>query len=222
VTSKINVVVVDDHPLLRFGIVNLLENEADFKVVGQASDGEEAIRVVDETSPDVVVMDIEMPRMDGIDATRQIKARHPEVSVIALTIHDSEEYVAAILEAGAAGYLLKTTYGKELVQAIRAAHLGEFVLDTQIGSRVFRAFTVRSARAPSPEMKDKLTPRELEIMKLVAHGKTNEEIAKPLGISLGAVKNHLYDIFSKLKVGSRTEAIIACLRANILTLDDVS
>jgi DNA-binding NarL/FixJ family response regulator len=220
--SKTTVVVADDHPLLRDGIVNLLEKETDFEVVGQASDGEEAVRMVDDKCPDVVVMDIEMPGVDGIDATRQIKASHPDTSVIALTIHDGEEYIAAILDAGATGYLLKTTYGKELVQAIRAARLGEFVLDTQIGSRVFRAFTVRSARVVSTEMKDKLTPRERDVMKLVARGKTNEEIAGPLGISLGAVKNHLYDIFSKLSVGSRTEAIIACLRGGILSLDDVS
>jgi DNA-binding NarL/FixJ family response regulator len=220
--SKTTVVVADDHPLLRDGIVNLLEKEADFEVVGQASDGEQAVRLVDEKSPDVVIMDIEMPGVDGIDATRQIKASHPDICVVALTIHDGEEYIAAILEAGAVGYLLKTTYGKELVQAIRAACLGEFVLDTQIGSRVFRAFTIRSTRAASTEMKDKLTPRERDVMKLVARGKTNEEIAGPLGISLGAVKNHLYDIFSKLSVGSRTEAIITCLRGGILSLDDVS
>jgi NarL family two-component system response regulator LiaR len=220
--NKTRVMVADDHPLLRDGIVHLLEKETDFEVVGQACNGEEAVRLVNEKMPDVVVMDIEMPRVDGIDATRQIKANHPQVSIIALTIHDTEEYVAAILDAGAAGYLLKTTYGKELVQAIRAAHLGEFILDTQIGSRVFRAFTLRSARAVPPEVKDKLTARELEVIKQVARGKTNEEIAGPLGISLGAVKNHLYDIFSKLNVGSRTEAIVFCLRAGILSLDDVS
>jgi NarL family two-component system response regulator LiaR len=220
--SKTSIVVADDHPLLRDGIVNLLEKEADFEVIGQASDGEEAVRLVSERCPDVVVMDVEMPRMDGIDATRQIKSDHPEVSVIALTIHDGEEYIAAILDAGATGYLLKTTYGQELIQAIRAANLGEFILDTQIGNRVFRAYTKRSARTATPEMKDKLTTRELEVIKLVALGKTNEEISGPLGISLGAVKNHLYDIFSKLNVGSRTEAIVACLRGGILSLDDVS
>lgn len=220
--EKTTVVVADDHPLLRDGIVNLLEKEPDLEVVGQAGDGAEAVRLVNEKSPDVVVMDIEMPRVDGIDATRQIKADHPQVSIIALTIHDGEEYVAALLDAGAAGYLLKTTYGKELVQAIRATRLGEFVLDTQIGSRVFRAFTNRSSRPTAPDMKDKLAARELEVMKLVARGRTNEEIARLLGISLGAVKNHLCDVFAKLNVGSRTEAIIACLSAGILSLEDVS
>jgi DNA-binding NarL/FixJ family response regulator len=220
--NKTTVVVVDDHPLLRDGIINLLEKEDDFEVIGQAGDGEEAIRIVDERPPDVVIMDIGMPGVDGIDATRQIKADHPEVCVLALTVHDSEEYIAAILDAGAAGYLLKTTYGKELVEAVRAAHLGEFVLDTEIGNRVFRAFTNRSSQPVTLDIKEALTPRELEVIKLVARGKTNEEIAGPLGISLGAVRNQLSGIFSKLNVGSRTGAIITCLRGGIISLDELA
>jgi DNA-binding NarL/FixJ family response regulator len=220
--GKTTVVVADDHPILRDGIVNLLEKEADIEVVGQASDGEEVVRLVDEVLPDVVVMDIEMPNTDGIDATRRIKANHPQVSVIALTIHDGEEYVAALLDAGATGYLLKTTYGKELVQAIRAIQLGEFVLNTQIGARVLRAFALHHNRKPQLETKVKLTAREFELIKLVARGKTNEEVANELGISLGATKNHLYSVFSKLNVGSRTEAIITCLREGIISLDDIS
>jgi DNA-binding NarL/FixJ family response regulator len=219
--NKTAIIVVDDHPLLRNGIVSLLEKEPDLDVIGQASDGEEAVRIVDEKRPDVVIMDVEMPGMDGIDATKLIKTEHPEVRVLALTVHDSEEYIAAILEAGASGYLLKTTYGKELVEAIRAAYLGEFVLDTEIGSRVFRAFTNRSDRPAPLDIKDTLTPRELEVMRLVARGKTNEEIAVPLGISLGAVRNQLSGIFSKLNVGSRTGAIITCLRGGLLSLDEL-
>jgi DNA-binding NarL/FixJ family response regulator len=220
--NKTTVIVADDHPLLRDGIVNLLEKEDDFEVVGQASNGEEVVKIVDEKCPDLVIMDIEMPGMDGIDATRQIKASHPEVCVVALTVHDGEEYIAAILDAGATGFLLKTTYGRELVEAIRAAHLGEFILDTEIGDRVFRAFTNRSGSQVPPDIKDKLTPRELEVIKLVARGKTNEEIAAPLGISLGAVRNQLSCIFSKLNVGTRTGAIITCLRGGILSLDELS
>jgi DNA-binding NarL/FixJ family response regulator len=200
--NKTTVIVVDDHPLLRGGIINLLEKEDDFEVIGQAGDGEEAIRIVDEKPPDVVIMDIGMPGVDGIDATRQIKANHPEVCVLALTVHDSEEYIAAILDAGAAGYLLKTTYGKELVEAIRAAHLGEFVLDTEIGNRVFRAFSNRSSRPVPLDIKEPLTPRELEVIKLVARGKTNEEIAGPLGISLEPTVLYLFQVERRFPDGS--------------------
>jgi DNA-binding NarL/FixJ family response regulator len=179
------------------------------------------VRLVDEACPDVVLMDIEMPVLDGINATRQIKANHPDVSVLALTVHDGEEYISALLEAGATGYLLKTTYGRELIEAVRVASLGEFVLDTQIGSKVFHAFISDSSKRALPEI-DELTEREIELMRLVAYGKTNEEIARPLGISLSAVRNQLSGIFSKLKVSSRTGAIISCLRAGLISLDELT
>ena len=144
--DKITVLVADDHPLLRDGIVQRLQKQADFEVVAQAADGEEAVRLVNELSPDVVVIDIEMPKVDGLEATKQIKANHPEASVLVLTVHDDEEYVAALLDAGAAGYLLKTAGGEELAQAIRAVRLGEFVLDPQIGRRVLRSFALRPSK----------------------------------------------------------------------------
>jgi DNA-binding NarL/FixJ family response regulator len=220
--NKITVLIADDHPLLRDGIVQLLMKEADFELVGQAADGEEAVRLADEKCPDVVIMDIEMPKLDGLDATRQIKAAHPETSVLVLTIHDDEEYIAALLEAGAAGYLLKTTYGKELVQAIRAVRLGEFVLDTQIGPRVFRAFARRSNKPVPANASEKLSAREMEVMRLVGQGMTNEEISREIGVSLRAVKGYLSDIFSKLGVSSRVEVITSCLHTGILSLDDIS
>jgi NarL family two-component system response regulator LiaR len=219
--SKTTVIVADDHPILRDSIIQLLEKEGGFDVVGEAGDGLEAVRLVNEKCPNVVVMDIEMPGLDGINATRQIKASHPEVSVLALTVHDGEEYITALLEAGATGYLLKTTYGQELIEAIRAANLGEFVLDTQIGSKVFRAFINSSNKRVLPEI-DKLTEKEIELMKLVADGKTNEEIARPLGISLSSVRNQLSGIFAKLKVSSRTEAIISCLRGGLISFDELT
>jgi DNA-binding NarL/FixJ family response regulator len=219
---KISILIADDHPLLRDGIVQLLMKEADFEVVGQASDGEEALRLVGEKTPDIVVMDIEMPKMDGLDATRQIKAAYPGTSVLVLTVHDDEEYIAAILEAGAAGYLLKTTYGKELVQAIRSVCLGEFVLDTRIGPKVFRAFTRLSNKQPAPTAFGKLSAKEMEVMRLAARGKTNIEMAEALFVSPRTVKGYLSDIFSKLGVNSRMEAITACLRDGVLSLDDLS
>jgi DNA-binding NarL/FixJ family response regulator len=220
--DKTTILIADDHPLLRDGIVQLLVKEADFEVVGEAADGEEAVRLVSEKSPDVVVMDIEMPKVDGLDATRQIKNNHPGTSVLVLTAHDDEEYVAAVMDAGATGYLLKTTYGKELVEAIRAVRLGEFVLDTRIGPRVFRAFARCSNRQVPLNAGEMLSDREAELAKLVGQGMTNEEISQEMGVSLRAVKGHLSDIFSKLGVSSRVEAITACLRTGMLSLDDIS
>ena len=134
--DKTKVLVADDHPLVRDSIATLLEKQYDFEVVGKAANGEEAVKLVGELSPNVVVMDIEMPGVDGLEATKQIKAGHPEASILVLTAHDDEEYVTAMLDAGAAGYLLKSVYGEGLVQAIRSLRLGEFVLDPQIGRRV--------------------------------------------------------------------------------------
>jgi DNA-binding NarL/FixJ family response regulator len=220
--NKTTILVADDHPLLREGIVQLLEKEADIEVVGQAADGEEAVRLAAEKTPDVVVMDIEMPKIDGLDATRQIKAAHPETSVLVLTIHDDEEIIAALLAAGAAGYLLKTTYGKELVQAIRAVRLGEFVLDTRIGPKVFRAFTRNSSKPTPRHASEKLSAREMEVIRLVAQGKSNSEMAQELFVSQRTIKGYLSDIFSKLGVNSRVEAITACLREGILSMEDLS
>jgi DNA-binding NarL/FixJ family response regulator len=219
---KTSILIADDHPLLRDGIVQLLSKEADFEVVGQAADGEEAVKLAGEKSPDVVVMDIEMPKLDGLDATRQIKAAHPEISVLVLTIHDDEEYIAALLDAGAAGYLLKTTYGKELVQAIHAVQLGEFVLDTKIGPKVFRAFAMRANKTVPASTRERLSAKEMEVLKLAARSMSNTEIAKVLFVSPRTVKGHVSDIFSKLGVSSRVEAITTCLREGILSLNDLS
>ena len=130
--NKMTVLVADDHPLVRDGIVQLLDNQADLKVVGQAADGEEAVKLASELSPDVLVMDVEMPKVDGLEATKQIKATHPDASVLVLTVHDGEDCVSAFLDAGAAGYLLKNVYGEGLIQAIRAVRLGEIVIDAQV------------------------------------------------------------------------------------------
>ncbi len=219
--DKTTILIADDHPVLRDGITLLLQKEADFEVVGQAANGEEAVRLANEKSPNVVLMDVEMPGIDGLEATRQIKADHPETSVLVLTVHDDEEYIAALLKAGAGGYLLKTTYGKDLIQAIRAVRLGEFVLVTQIGPRVFRAFTLRSNRASPLKPMEKLSEKEIAVAKLVGQGLTNEEIAGKLGLSIRTVKGYLSDIFYKLGVNSRTEAITSCLRTGILSLEDL-
>jgi DNA-binding NarL/FixJ family response regulator len=219
--DKTTVLIADDHPIVRDSIAHLLQKQSDFEVVGQASDGEEAVKLVGELSPDVVVMDIEMPKVDGLEATKQIKASHPEASVLVLTVHDDEEYVAALLDAGAAGYLLKSVYGEELVQAVRSVKLGEFVLDPDVGRRLLRAFATRSNGPVQLKAGGKLSSREIEVLKLVAKGMTNNEITQALDINIRTVKGHLVEIFGKLGVGSRTEAIVACLRAGILSADDL-
>lgn len=220
--DKTTVLIVDDHPLLRDAIENLLQKKPDFEVVGQATDGDEAIKLVDEKCPHVVLMDIEMPKTSGLEATRQIKEKHPECAVLVLTVHDDEEFVSALLDAGASGYILKTTYGEKLVQAIRAVHLGGMVLDTQIGPKVFRSLVVHSKKPVNLKVGENLSPRELEVLKLAARGMSNSEIASTLFVSLRTVKGHLSDTFSKLGVRSRTEAITTCLSNGILTLDDLS
>jgi DNA-binding NarL/FixJ family response regulator len=219
--DKTTVLIADDHPLLRDGLTLLLQKEPDFEVVGQASDGEEAVKLAGEKAPDIVLMDIEMPRLDGLEATRRIKAEHPETSVLVLTVHDDEEYISAFLEAGAAGYLLKTTYGKELVQALRAVHMGVFVLDTQIGPRVFSAFSIRPNKVVPLKTGQGLTADEMKVAKLVGQGMTNDEIARRLNVSMRSVKGRLSDIFYKLGVSSRTEATTACLRTGIISIDEL-
>jgi DNA-binding NarL/FixJ family response regulator len=220
--NKITVLIADDHPLVRDSIKYLLQKHEDFEVVAQAGDGAEAIKLVGELSPDVVIMDIEMPNVDGLEATRQIKSSHPQAAVLVLTIHDDEEFVEAMLEAGAAGYLLKNAYGEELLQAIRAVKLGEFVLDSRVGSRVLRKLAAHSSRKIGEQARGNLSAREIEVMKLVAQGMTNDEITSSLGISLNTVKRHLMEIFSKLGAGSRSEALVVSLRSGILSMEDLS
>jgi NarL family two-component system response regulator LiaR len=220
-SAKAKIVLADDHPLLRKALRDLLEKESDFEIIGEAGDGEEAVRLADQTSPDVIIMDISMPNLDGLEATRQIKARCPNVAVLVLTIHTDDECILDILQAGAAGYLVKSAFGDEIVQAIRAVVTGEMVLSPSIGQRLLK----QAARYPTKpvllEAGEKLSARELEILKLTARGMSNKDIAQTLAIKLRTVKGHLTDIFSKLRVASRTEAVIAGLRVGFLSMDDI-
>jgi DNA-binding NarL/FixJ family response regulator len=220
--DKIKVLIADDHPLVRDSISYLLQKHNDFEIVAEAGDGEEAVRLAAVSSPDVIIMDIEMEKLDGVEATRRIKMSQPGASVLALTIHDDEEFIEAMFAAGAAGYLLKSSYGEELLQAIRAVRLGEFVLDSRIGPRVLQKLNTRSCKKTPEKELGILSTRELEVMKLVARGMTNDQITGSLGISLNTVKRHLMEIFSKLGAGSRSEALVVSLRSGILSMDDLS
>jgi DNA-binding NarL/FixJ family response regulator len=206
--------LADDHPLLRKALRDLLEKETAFEVIGEAGDGEEAVRLATEIMPDVVIMDISMPNLDGLQATQQIKTRCPNVAVLVLTVHTDDECILEILKAGAAGYLIKSAFGEEVVHAVRAVATGDMVLSAPIGQRLLK-------QAARLEAGDKLSTRELEVLKLTARGLSNKDVASALGIKLRTVKGHLADIFSKLRVASRTEAVIAGLQAGFLSMDDI-
>jgi|SRR5512136_1115185 DNA-binding NarL/FixJ family response regulator len=214
--NTINLILADDHAVVRAGTRQLLERQPDLRVVGEAADGEEAVRLAKELKPHVVVMDVRMPKMSGVEATRRIKQEVPEVAVLVLTAHDDDEYVFALLQAGANGYLLKTAEMEELVKAIRAVAAGQSALDPVITGKVVAQFASgRSLPDVLANVKDEyegLTEREMEILRLVGKGLTNKDIGQQLYISDRTVQAHLSNIFSKLGVNSRTEAVMYAVR----------
>jgi DNA-binding NarL/FixJ family response regulator len=217
--NPIRVVLADDHAVVREGTRQLLEREPDIQVVGEASDGNEAIRLVETTQPRVVVMDVRMPGMGGVEATKIIKERFPTVEVLVMTAHDDDEFVFTLLEAGASGYLLKTSPVKELIRAIHEVSEGQSALDPHIARKVVRQFTGASSRQKQQEAYEALTEREQEVLELLAEGKTNKEIAESLIISDRTVQTHLSNVFSKMNVGSRTEAVLEAIRRGWLKID---
>ena len=218
--SKIRVVIADDHVVVREGTRELLEREEDLEVVGEAGDGVEAVELVTRLKPDVAIVDIAMPRLNGIEATKQIKAIHPATAVLILTAYENDQYIFALLEAGAAGYLLKNAKAQEVIQAVRAVHAGESVLSPTIARKVLNRFVPRPGEAKQPEIAE-LTDRELEVVRLAAKGLSNKDIAQQLSLSVRTVQAHLGNILNKLMVGSRTEAVLYCLKRGWLTLEDL-
>ena len=202
--------LVDDHPVVRKGTRELLEGYPDFEVVGEAADGLEAVRLSKNLEPNLILMDVSMPNMNGIEATRHIKAAQPTVAVLVLTSYDDDAYVFALLEAGAAGYLLKNARDEEIVNAVRAVAGGESVLHPSVAKKVLGRFAAQAN--PVPPSGEELSNRELEVLKIAAGGSTNKEIARDLDISPRTVQVHLANIFSKLGVGSRTEAVLYGIR----------
>ncbi len=214
--NEIRLLLADDHALVRSGTRELLEQQSDFIIVGEACDGEESIKLTHELKPNVVVMDVRMPKVSGIEATKRIKAECPGVKVLVLTAHDDDEYVFALLQAGANGYLLKTAEIDELVRAIRTVAAGKSALSPEVAGKVVTQFkSGKNLSESSPESEtqfDGLTDRELVILRLVGQGLSNKQIGKRLSISDRTVQAHLSNIFSKLGVSSRTEAVMHGVR----------
>jgi DNA-binding NarL/FixJ family response regulator len=218
--EKIRVLLADDHVVVREGTRELLEREPDIEVIGEANDGEEAVRLAKELKPDVAVLDIAMPKLNGIEATKQIREAHPSIAVLVLTAYDNDQYVFAILEAGAAGYLLKNVAGRQLIDAIRQVRAGQAVLHPIVARKVVDRFTRSGHRSSWNGPAAELTERELEVLKLAARGRSNKEIAAELFLSARTVQHHLTSIFTKLGVSSRTEAVLHALRMGWITMDD--
>ncbi len=211
----IRILLADDHVLVRQGTRQLLEWYPDLKVVGEAGNGEEAIGLCTELQPDVVVMDVRMPELGGLEATRQIKQRWPDIAVLVLSAHDDDEYLFTLLDAGADGYLLKTVEAEELARAIRATHAGQTSLDPTVARKVMQQFAGGHSLAEALAHKrepDMLTDREMEVLRHASKGLSNKEIGQYLFISDRTVQAHLSNIYSKLKVGSRTEAVMEAVR----------
>ena len=216
-SEVIRVHVTDDHPIVRRGIRQLLETEADIEVVGEATNGREAVADMDELKPDIVLMDLVMPVMDGIEAIRQIKAAHPSIQILVLTSFATDDKVFPAIKAGALGYLIKDTGPDELVRAIRQVHQGQLTLHPSIAQKLLKELSLTSEQPPSP---DPLTEREVEVLKLIARGLSNQEIADSLVVSIATVYTHVSKILDKLHLASRTQAALYALREGLASLYD--
>jgi len=206
-TQTVRVLCVDDHPLVRKGIASILNNEPDMKLVAEAGNGQDAVAMFKAHQPDVTLMDLRMPNMDGIEAARQIRAEFPEAKIIALTSFDGDQEIYRALEAGVRGYLLKEMVHTEVVRAIRLVHSGKRLMPPEVAERLTDYFP-----------KAALTPREVEVLTLVATGLANKEIASKLGTADGTVKIHVQNILSKLNASDRTHAVTIAIQRGIIKL----
>lgn len=213
--ETIRVYITDDHPIVRRGIKQLLGTEAGIQVVGEATNGREAVADMDELKPDIVLMDLVMPVMDGIEAIRQIKAGHPSIQILVLTSFATDDKVFPAIKAGALGYLIKDTGPDELVRAIRQVYNGQLTLHPSIAQKLLKELTLTSDQPTSP---DPLTDREVEVLKLIARGLSNQEIADTLVVSIATVYTHVSKILDKLHLASRTQAALYALREGLATL----
>lgn len=220
----IRILIADDHALLRQGIRNFLSLESDFEIIGEAADGEETISRAHELRPDILLLDINMPKGNGIEVATRLRETHPEIRILALTIHDDENYMMKMIQSGAAGYLLKDVEPSMMVQAIRRVHAGESFVEPSLTAKLFRGITDREAQKPAPQApgmseSDKLSAREIEVLRLIGRGMSNAEIARELYLSEKTVKNHLTNIFRKIQVSDRTQAVLFAIKHKIVLIE---
>lgn len=229
--DRVKVLIADDHPLIRQGLVKVIRLDPSLDVIGEAADGEEVIEKAAQLRPHIIIMDLNMPRMDGLEATKQIKQRFPDIKVVALTVEDSEQKVVEVIRAGVSGYILKDVDPDALASTIKAVHKGEMVIHPGITAMLCRELGQKGSEpngnqghcgvdfpCPGEYMDVCLTPREVQILKHIASGIHNKDIARRLFISEKTVKNHISSIFRKLNVEDRTQAVISAVKLKLVNL----
>jgi two-component system NarL family response regulator len=219
--ERIKVLIVDDHRVVREGLSAILKTKENIQVLGEAQDGHEAVEKARSLLPDVILMDVSMPRMSGVEATRIIKREFPHIGIIALTMYEEQQYIFDLVRAGATGYLLKDSDSAQIVKAIHSIYRGESLIHPSVASKILAEFSLlaqKKGKKPSWVEHD-LTEREITVLRLVADGKTNKEIANSLDLSEKTVKNHVRNIFHKLQVYDRTQAAILAIRKGLIELE---
>lgn len=216
--QPIRIILADDHLLMRQGTRRILEQYPDLAVVGEAEDGQQALELIERIKPDVALLDVRMPKLNGIEVVRRLKDCSPNTRALMLTAYDDDEYILALMQAGASGYLLKTVQAKELAEAVRSVHAGEPVLDPAIAAKVARLWA-RGSISANEGPAAPLSARELEVLELASKGFRNKAIAEKLSISVRTVEGHFNSIFNKFGVSSRTEAILYALSQHLVTLE---
>jgi DNA-binding NarL/FixJ family response regulator len=218
--DKIKILLAEAHILVREGTRALIQREADMEVIGEADDGNQAVKMTGKLRPDLVIMDVVMPNLNGVEATKQIKARYPDTAILILTAYDDEQYVFASLDAKVSGYLLKTARGQELISTIRAICSGESVLQPSIARKVIERYNA-ATKPGSKGMTGPLTKKEMDVLRLTARGKKNKEIAEELNLKVQTVRSRLKKTFKKLNVSSRTEAVMYAMKKGWISIHEV-
>ena len=219
--DRIKVLIVDDHRVVREGLSAILKSKENIQVLGEAQDGQEAIEKARSLLPDVVLMDVSMPKMTGVEATRIIKREFPHIGIIALTMYEEQQYIFDLVRGGATGYLLKDSDSDQIVKAIQSVYRGDSLIHPAVASKILAEFSLMTQKKgkKSSWVEHDLTEREITVLRLVADGKTNKEIANNLDLSEKTVKNHVRNIFHKLQVYDRTQAAILAIRKGLIELD---